>query len=310
MRGFYEVGGLALGGGRGEAEREEGEWEEGGEGREKEEGGEGREGEEGGEGEEEMVRVVKAVVGEGVRSAAHASLVAPDIAATAAAAAAAASATLVGAAAASEHGAPGAGSIRRYNLTEALMFLAHFAGDIHQPLHVGFTSDLGGNRVHVSWFKRKTNLHAVWDGYIIATAIHLRYNGSRTAMLQGIAHQLASDWRPLIPAWASCPGDVPSLASAAAGSSLGAAAAGADGHASAAAATRSPAQAAACPAVYAMESAKAACKWAYRNATPGAVLGDDYFISRLPVVEMRIAMGGVRLARILNHVFARPSAVE
>ena len=30
---------------------------------------------------------------------------------------------------------------------EALMFLIHFAGDIHQPLHVSFEGDLGGNKV-------------------------------------------------------------------------------------------------------------------------------------------------------------------
>lgn len=30
---------------------------------------------------------------------------------------------------------------------EALMFLVHFAGDVHQPLHVSFAGDLGGNAV-------------------------------------------------------------------------------------------------------------------------------------------------------------------
>ncbi|KAH7426898.1 hypothetical protein KP509_10G021200 [Ceratopteris richardii] len=40
-------------------------------------------------------------------------------------------------------------SSAQYNLTEALLFLAHFVGDIHQPLHVGFTSDLGGNSINV-----------------------------------------------------------------------------------------------------------------------------------------------------------------
>ncbi|TQD88292.1 hypothetical protein C1H46_026173 [Malus baccata] len=30
----------------------------------------------------------------------------------------------------------------------------------------------------------------------------------------------------------------------------------------------------------------------------------DYFLPRLPVVEKRIAQGGVRLAAILNHVFS------
>ncbi|KAF3335853.1 Endonuclease 2 [Carex littledalei] len=28
-----------------------------------------------------------------------------------------------------------------YNLTQALVFLSHFMGDVHQPLHVGFTTD-------------------------------------------------------------------------------------------------------------------------------------------------------------------------
>jgi hypothetical protein len=30
---------------------------------------------------------------------------------------------------------------------EALYFLIHYVGDIHQPLHTGFTSDYGGNNV-------------------------------------------------------------------------------------------------------------------------------------------------------------------
>eukprot|EP00897_Mesotaenium_endlicherianum_P002093 jgi/Mesen1/1911/ME000143S00961 len=55
----------------------------------------------------------------------------------------------------------GGGSSASYNLTEALMFLSHFVGDIHQPLHVGFTGDLGGNTIHVKWFGRAHNLHEV-----------------------------------------------------------------------------------------------------------------------------------------------------
>ncbi|CAI7841135.1 unnamed protein product [Closterium sp. NIES-53] len=268
-----------------------------------EEEGEGREGvAEGGEGEEEMVQVVRrvvqvvrGVVRDGARKAAHASILAAAVPARQKEAVDVAFESTQKLPARQQQEAVEVGSIKRYNLTEALMFLAHFAGDIHQPLHVGFTSDLGGNRVHVTWFKRKTNLHAVWDSFIIASAIHLRYNGSSTAMLHHIAHQLASDWRPLIPAWASCLEDNRSYAAAAA--------------AAEAALAVSPAEAAACPAVYAMESAKDACKWAYHNATPGAVLGDEYFSSRLPIVEMRIAMGGVRLARILNRIFAPLRAV-
>ena len=50
---------------------------------------------------------------------------------------------------------------------EALKFLNHIIGDIHQPLHVGYQHDLGGNKKKVKWFKEKTNLHAVWDTHLI-----------------------------------------------------------------------------------------------------------------------------------------------
>lgn len=47
---------------------------------------------------------------------------------------------------------------------EALKFLAHFVGDIHQPLHVAFKGDQGGNSIKVSLLGKVTNLHSVWDG--------------------------------------------------------------------------------------------------------------------------------------------------
>ncbi|KAL0873649.1 hypothetical protein Bca101_023354 [Brassica carinata] len=94
----------------------------------------------------------------------------------------------------------------QYNLTEDLMFLSHYMGDVHQPLHTGFSGDRGGNTVIVHW--------------------------------------------------------------------------------------------------YASESIGLACKYAYRNATPGTTLGDEYFLSRLPIVEKRLAQGGIRLAAILNRIFS------
>ena len=41
------------------------------------------------------------------------------------------------------------------------MFLAHFMGDIHQPLHVAFAADEGGNAILVRWYRAKSNLHHV-----------------------------------------------------------------------------------------------------------------------------------------------------
>jgi len=46
----------------------------------------------------------------------------------------------------------------------ALRFLIHLIGDIHQPLHAGYRSDGGGNSLGVTWYTKKTNFHALWDG--------------------------------------------------------------------------------------------------------------------------------------------------
>lgn len=50
---------------------------------------------------------------------------------------------------------------------EALRFIIHLVGDIHQPLHAGLSGDKGGNDIKVKWFGKKTNLHRVWDEDLI-----------------------------------------------------------------------------------------------------------------------------------------------
>lgn len=48
---------------------------------------------------------------------------------------------------------------------EALAFLVHFVGDLHQPLHIGENDDLGGNRVKADYgIAPGFNLHWIWDG--------------------------------------------------------------------------------------------------------------------------------------------------
>ncbi len=53
------------------------------------------------------------------------------------------------------------------NDAEALKFLVHIVGDLHQPLHMGRPEDRGGNAIKTTWFGRNTNIHAVWDGMLI-----------------------------------------------------------------------------------------------------------------------------------------------
>jgi S1/P1 Nuclease len=46
---------------------------------------------------------------------------------------------------------------------EALMFLIHFVGDMHQPLHCSSNKDHGGSDTHVQYNGRTVTLHAAWD---------------------------------------------------------------------------------------------------------------------------------------------------
>src|SRR5882724_1812742 len=52
--------------------------------------------------------------------------------------------------------------------TQALKFIVHFIGDIHQPLHdTDRNGDHGGNDVVVTFFGKSVKLHAIWDTDII-----------------------------------------------------------------------------------------------------------------------------------------------
>lgn len=50
----------------------------------------------------------------------------------------------------------------------ALKFLVHLVGDIHQPLHAGFSDDRGGNIYQIQYQSEGSNLHALWDNAIVA----------------------------------------------------------------------------------------------------------------------------------------------
>ncbi|XP_076951188.1 endonuclease 2-like [Bidens hawaiensis] len=156
----------------------------------------------------------------------------------------------------------------QYNLTEALLFLSHFMGDIHQPLHVGFTSDKCGNTIDVNWYTRYTVLHNVWDNNIIVIAEERCYDSNVDNLVDAIETNITSVWADQVQAWEKCSGSQK-----------------------------------ACPNRYATEGIKDACNWAYKDVENGTVLEDHYFLSRLPIVNMRLAQGGVRLAADLNRIF-------
>ena len=50
---------------------------------------------------------------------------------------------------------------------EALKFVVHFVGDVHQPLHAGYRDDKGGNTYQVQFEGKGSNLHRVWDSGLL-----------------------------------------------------------------------------------------------------------------------------------------------
>jgi hypothetical protein len=147
---------------------------------------------------------------------------------------------------------------------EALKFLVHFIGDLHQPLHT-VLEEKGGNRVAVTFFKQPnspfgaapreaTNLHAVWDGGLIRHCVW---------SWNAYVDRLQYDWLP--------------------GQDLTALARGT-------------------PVQWAEEAHKAARDVAF-TVEKGAELGDDYVNRAVPVLDRQLAVAGLRLARVLNEAF-------
>lgn len=52
---------------------------------------------------------------------------------------------------------------------QALKFVVHFVGDIHQPMHAGYGHDKGGNDFQVQFNGQGTNLHSLWDSGLLNT---------------------------------------------------------------------------------------------------------------------------------------------
>ena len=67
------------------------------------------------------------------------------------------------------------------------LLVFHLIGDLHQPLHVGYADDRGGNDYQVNINGYGTNLHKVWDEYLISKQ-KVTYE-SCTALLNGLPEQ-------------------------------------------------------------------------------------------------------------------------
>jgi hypothetical protein len=159
---------------------------------------------------------------------------------------------------------------------ENLKFLVHFVGDIHQPLHCGFTSDRGGNSIKVHFIKHATNLHSLWDSGLIETRIENDFGGVLDKWIQFLIDERHKAVHRLYTV--DLFGNSLSL----------------DGNST----------------EWGNVSSGLACRYAYvgvdgqTRIRMGDTLGMDYYERTIPIIESQIINGGVRLGALLNQLFS------
>ncbi len=75
----------------------------------------------------------------------------------------------------------------------ALKYLGHWVGDIHQPLHVSFADDRGGNTIQVSG-ECTSNLHATWDSCLVESAVGPDVADAATDLINDINPVMTAKW--------------------------------------------------------------------------------------------------------------------
>ncbi len=158
---------------------------------------------------------------------------------------------------------------------QALAFLVHLVGDMHQPLHIADTGDAGGNRTRVAYGAKspdKMNLHRVWDGELAERAISTPPGNAKGLMSEITAEQRA--------AWTA--GDVTDWARESWQLSRDTVYG------------KLPVQANVCEA----------------KLEGRVMLGQDYIAGGVPAVREAVEKAGVRLAVLLNAALDPPPAPE
>jgi len=79
---------------------------------------------------------------------------------------------------------------------EALKWIVHLLGDLHQPLHAADNGDLGGNRVLVALAgvrsRGRLTLHGAWDTELVTLALHTRGHQQPPADIDALAREAQS----------------------------------------------------------------------------------------------------------------------
>ena len=81
------------------------------------------------------------------------------------------------------------------NRSKALLFLGHFVGDIHQPLHVAYEDDRGGTQLPLSYAGKEYSLHYVWDTIIPEIGMSKNWRAAGEQLDKQITPEEREQWR-------------------------------------------------------------------------------------------------------------------
>lgn len=168
--------------------------------------------------------------------------------------------------------------------SEALRFLVHFIGDLHQPLHA--TGKLkGGNGAKAVWDGKRSSLHSIWDTAIIVKRIKDDFHGSQDSYVQGMLKRIGTDWND--EDWKHCDDDL-------------------FGFPSFDMVTQHPWSIlrTACPQTWAVTISKINCDTVWPGYLPDVDLSGSYYdtLRSSEYPDRLLAMAGVRMANVLNSV--------
>jgi len=77
---------------------------------------------------------------------------------------------------------------------ESLLFFSHFIADLHQPLHVSYADDQGGNKTAVYFLKQPANLHGIWDRNL-PEALGINAETDPAWLRQNISNKAQTQWQ-------------------------------------------------------------------------------------------------------------------
>jgi hypothetical protein len=180
---------------------------------------------------------------------------------------------------------------------EALRLLAHFVGDVHQPLHVAFADSCGGCTVRLQTPGGRMSLHELWDVELLKEDLRRRYDNP-DAPEQSDEESMTKD---VIPHWRLLARELanPGIVQARPGATIGTIVS-AQGDTSQSI-SRSCCASDLDPRAWAEESLQLSQFPLFRVS---GEVSDAYVDQAIPVMERRLYEAGLRLAAVLTEVFS------